>query len=66
MSSSGTSAFHDLVADLDAAMVIVTAPGSGCLVGFSTQVSIDPPRFLACISKTNHTHAAALVAELPP
>jgi flavin reductase (DIM6/NTAB) family NADH-FMN oxidoreductase RutF len=28
---------------------------SGCLVGFATQCSIHPPRFLACISKVNHT-----------
>ena len=59
MSSSGTSAFHDLVADLDYPMVVVTAPGAGCLVGFSSQVSIKPPRFLACISKKNHTHDRA-------
>ena len=41
-------------------MVIVTAAApdgrrSGCLVGFWTQCSIDPPRVLACISKANHT-----------
>lgn len=40
------------------------APGptrtrSGCLVGFSTQCSIDPPRFLVCISKANHTYPLA-------
>jgi flavin reductase (DIM6/NTAB) family NADH-FMN oxidoreductase RutF len=28
---------------------------SGCLVGFATQCSIHPPRFLTCISKVNHT-----------
>jgi len=28
---------------------------SGCLVGFLTQCSIEPPRFLVCISKVNHT-----------
>jgi flavin reductase (DIM6/NTAB) family NADH-FMN oxidoreductase RutF len=43
-------------------MVVVTATGTGCLVGFSTQVSIDPPRYLACISKASHTHAVALHA----
>jgi flavin reductase (DIM6/NTAB) family NADH-FMN oxidoreductase RutF len=59
MSSSGTSAFHDLLAALDHPMVIVTAERSGCLVGFSSQVSIDPPRFLVCVSKKNHTHDAA-------
>ncbi len=29
---------------------------SGCLVGFATQCSIVPPRFLICISKVNHTY----------
>ena len=28
---------------------------SGCLVGFATQISIRPARFLAGVSKTNHT-----------
>ena len=28
---------------------------SGCLAGFVTQCSIDPPNFLVCISKRNHT-----------
>jgi flavin reductase (DIM6/NTAB) family NADH-FMN oxidoreductase RutF len=42
-------------------MFIVTALGrdgerSGCLIGFATQCSLEPPRFLACISKVNRTH----------
>ena len=32
---------------------------SGCLAGFVTQCSIDPPNFLVCISKENHTLAVA-------
>lgn len=28
---------------------------TGCLIGFATQCSIHPPRFLACLSKKNHT-----------
>jgi flavin reductase (DIM6/NTAB) family NADH-FMN oxidoreductase RutF len=56
------SAFHDLMAELDPPMIVVTVPGSGCLVGFSSQVSIDPTRFLVCVSKKNHTHAIALGA----
>ena len=28
---------------------------SGCIVGFTTQCSIEPVRFLVCISKQNHT-----------
>ena len=41
-------------------MFIVTAVAAdgergGCLIGFATQCSIRPPRFLACISKQNRT-----------
>jgi flavin reductase (DIM6/NTAB) family NADH-FMN oxidoreductase RutF len=32
---------------------------SGCLAGFVTQCSIDPPNFLVCISKANHTLGVA-------
>ena len=32
---------------------------SGCLAGFVTQCSIEPPNFLVCISKVNHTLAVA-------
>jgi flavin reductase (DIM6/NTAB) family NADH-FMN oxidoreductase RutF len=32
---------------------------SGCLAGFVTQCSIEPPRFLVCISKVNHTYFIA-------
>ena len=57
------SAFHSLIGRLDHPMFIVTTVGrgerSGCLVGFSTQTSIDPPRFLACISDKNHTYRVA-------
>lgn len=56
-------AFHELLGQLDYSMFIVTtnAAGerSGCLVGFASQVSIDPPRFLACISRRNRTHEVA-------
>jgi flavin reductase (DIM6/NTAB) family NADH-FMN oxidoreductase RutF len=49
-------------------MFIVTALGrdgqrAGCLVGFATQCSIKPPRFLACISKENRTFDVVLEAE---
>lgn len=63
MSSSDTSAFADVVARIDYPMVVVTAPATGCLVGFSTQCSIDPLRYLVCVSKANHTHDAAMVAD---
>jgi flavin reductase (DIM6/NTAB) family NADH-FMN oxidoreductase RutF len=55
--------FPKLVAELDYPMFVVTAAAagerSGCLVGFTTQTSIHPPRFLACISEKNHTHPVA-------
>jgi flavin reductase (DIM6/NTAB) family NADH-FMN oxidoreductase RutF len=48
------------VAGLDYPMYIVTVDGpAGCLVGFTTQCSIAPPRFLVCLSKQNHTYRAA-------
>jgi flavin reductase (DIM6/NTAB) family NADH-FMN oxidoreductase RutF len=53
-------AFLAIVSDLDYPMVVVTASAagerSGCLVGFHTQCSIDPPRWLIGISKKNHTY----------
>ena len=58
---------HELVAELDYPMFIVTVASSGersgCLVGFTTQCSIDPPRFLVCISDKNRTHRVALESE---
>lgn len=55
--------FNELMGDLDFAMAIVTAwdgtEPSGCLMGFSGQLSIHPPRFLACVSKKNHTYGVA-------
>jgi flavin reductase (DIM6/NTAB) family NADH-FMN oxidoreductase RutF len=56
--------FEDLMAILDYPMFIVTARDggerSGCLVGFATQASIHPPRFLIAISEKNHTFKLAL------
>lgn len=55
----GDDPFDQLVDMLDNTMYVVTtrADGelSGCLVGFATQASIDPSRFIAGISKSNHT-----------
>ena len=51
--------FDRFTSGLDYPMFVVTVPGSGCLVGFTTQCSIDPPRFLVCLSKANHTYRAA-------
>ncbi|HEU0194739.1 MAG TPA: flavin reductase family protein [Gaiellales bacterium] len=39
--------------------IVTVADGEdryGCLVGFASQTSIDPPRFLTCISVANATH----------
>lgn len=54
--------FEQVVGDLDYPMVIVTAaadPPAGCLVGFHTQATIAPPRYLVCVSKRNRTYRAA-------
>jgi flavin reductase (DIM6/NTAB) family NADH-FMN oxidoreductase RutF len=60
-------AFTKLVSELDYSMFIVTAAASGdragCLIGFASQVSIDPQRFLACLSIKNRTFRVASGAE---
>jgi len=60
--------FDWLVGRLDYPMVIATGAAggerSGCLVGFHTQCSIDPPRYLVCVSKANHTFAVAAAADV--
>ena len=59
----GAEAFQSLVGWLDYPMFIVTTTDgrerAGCLVGFASQTSIRPPRFLACISVRNHTYGVA-------
>jgi len=45
--------------ELDYPMFIATVPGDGCLVGFATQCSIDPVRFLVCLSNKNRTYRLA-------
>ncbi|MEU1981244.1 flavin reductase family protein [Nocardia sp. NPDC019395] len=56
-------AFDALVAAADAPVYVVTlAAGeerAGCLVGFASQVAIEPARFLVCLSKANHTYRVA-------
>jgi flavin reductase (DIM6/NTAB) family NADH-FMN oxidoreductase RutF len=58
--------FHELVAELNYPMIVVTtvADGerSGCLVGFSTQCSIDPALFMVFLSDKNHTFRVAVAA----
>lgn len=52
--------FTDL---LDYPMYVVTAAAagerSGCLVGFASQCSIRPPRFMVWLSTANHTYRVA-------
>jgi flavin reductase (DIM6/NTAB) family NADH-FMN oxidoreductase RutF len=74
-SSAGTNGrvetaatFHALVGGLEYPMFIVTARAGdeplGCLVGFATQTSIDPPRFAVCLSHNNRTYRRGRDAEL--
>jgi flavin reductase (DIM6/NTAB) family NADH-FMN oxidoreductase RutF len=57
---AGFSAF---VGRLDEPVYVVTlaheGTRAGCLIGFGGQVSIDPPRFLACLSDKNRTYRVA-------
>lgn len=59
--------FGKLVAGLEYSMYIVTVRAgehrAGCLVGFGCQSSIDPPRFLICLSHLNHTYRVARNAQ---
>jgi flavin reductase (DIM6/NTAB) family NADH-FMN oxidoreductase RutF len=60
--------FDSLMSELDYPMFIVTAATddgerSGCLIGFATQISIRPPRFLVGLSHKNRTYRVALDAE---
>jgi len=52
-------ALAELLGGLDRTLWILTVAGggerSGCLMGFATQASLEPPRFLACVSRANHT-----------
>lgn len=56
-------AFEQIAAALEAPMTIVTARRGdevdGCLVGFSIQCSIQPRRYLVCLSVQNHTFELA-------
>lgn len=60
--------FAQLATTLDYPLyVVTTAVGeerSGCLIGFATQCSIHPPRFLACLSNKNHTFRLAMRAQV--
>ncbi|ONM48818.1 flavin reductase family protein [Nocardia donostiensis] len=63
----GPEAFDAVMAMADPSLYIATlAVGeerAGCLVGFAAQVSIDPARFLVCLSKNNHTYRISGAAQ---
>ncbi len=54
---------NDWVGGIDYPMYIVTVAAggerSGCLIGFATQCSVDPLRFLVCLSDKNRTYRVA-------
>jgi flavin reductase (DIM6/NTAB) family NADH-FMN oxidoreductase RutF len=56
----------ELLGGLDRTMWILTVAAggerSGCLMGFATQASLEPPRFLACVSRANHTFRPAMAS----
>ena len=60
--------FVQIVSRLDYPMVVVTARSddgpAGCLVGFVTQCSIHPPRYLVCLSDANRTERIAARADV--
>lgn len=65
--TGGASDFSAIVDQLDSPMFLVTTRAgnerSGCLVGFATQVGIDPPRFLVALSDKNRTFRVATAAD---
>jgi flavin reductase (DIM6/NTAB) family NADH-FMN oxidoreductase RutF len=66
--SDAAEVFDSLVGELEYPMFIVTARAAGeplgCLVGFATQASIEPPRFAICLSHKNRTFRRGRDAEL--
>jgi flavin reductase (DIM6/NTAB) family NADH-FMN oxidoreductase RutF len=59
--------FARIMVGLEVPMFLVTTVADGqpegCLIGFGTQCSIDPPRFMVCLSDKNRTTRAAVRAE---
>ena len=57
--SDAAQTFLRLAGSLDYPVFIVTAADGerreGCIVGFATQTSFHPARFLACLSRANRT-----------
>jgi len=70
-----SSEFADLMGRLNYPVYIVTTVANdergGCVIGFGTQSSVGPGRFLACLSRSNRTcrlarDASALAMHLVP
>jgi flavin reductase (DIM6/NTAB) family NADH-FMN oxidoreductase RutF len=63
-----TSVVHRFISELDYPMFIVTATDgterAGCLIGFATQCSVAPARFLVCLSDKNRTFRVARGADV--
>ena len=63
MAEPEDAALDALVASLDTAMVVVTAADGddrdGCLVGFHSQASISPRRYVVWLSRANRTFRIA-------
>jgi flavin reductase (DIM6/NTAB) family NADH-FMN oxidoreductase RutF len=62
--TSQTGHLAPFLARVDYPFYVVTVQArdgalSGCLAGFVTQCSIEPPNFLVCVSKVNHTFGVA-------
>src|SRR5689334_11139698 len=60
---AGSTPFDLIVADLDYPLFVVSAAAGddadACLVGFTSQCSIEPRRFAVFLSKKNHTYEVA-------
>ncbi|WP_374105677.1 flavin reductase family protein [Rhodococcus erythropolis] len=65
--STEDSVFERIVGALDYPMFVVTTrvgeQRAGCLVGFASQVSIAPARFLVGLSNKNYTYRLAATAD---
>ena len=64
---TGHEVFERVVDSVDDTVYVVTTTAAGeragCLVGFATQVSIDPSRFLVGLSTANRTFRVADAAD---
>ena len=65
-----SASLNPFLAELNYPMFIVTTvhPGTGeragCLIGFASQCSIEPDRFVVWLSEHNHTYRVALHAQM--